>query len=158
VPDPSDVRLNEVLPVPGEADWDGDGTADEHDEWIELNNAGSSAVELGGWFVGQAGADEDWRYALRKNATPGVLYEMPSDCTLEPGQFLVLYRGKTGIALEDTGDQVVLISPQGHLVDAVRFGEMEIDASFSRGAGEDWYVGLPTPGEVNTSPVRKSVL
>ncbi len=46
------VSLNEFLPYPHDVDWDGDGSADYLDEWIELYNGSDEAVGFGGWKVG----------------------------------------------------------------------------------------------------------
>ncbi|MCB0173100.1 MAG: lamin tail domain-containing protein, partial [Anaerolineae bacterium] len=46
---PEMVYINEILPAPGDIDWDGDGSGDYRDEWAELFNPTNRAVGLGGW-------------------------------------------------------------------------------------------------------------
>jgi len=133
------VQLNEILSVPVEIDWDQDGTANELDEWIELYNAGTSAVDLGGWTLG-----------AEKGSAP---YLIPISVTLKPGAFLVLYRQETGIALADGGDTVRLLETSGQLVDAVTFGPLDPDSSYNRSEAGDWHTSwLPTPGAPNVLP------
>jgi hypothetical protein len=130
-PPTSSVLLSEILPVPDETDWDGDGAVNELDEWIELYNAGAVPVDLAGWQV----------------ADDGTPYQFPADMILAPDAFLVLYRQKTGLDLGDDGDTVRLIAPSGSVVDSVTFGAIDANASYTRGKAGGWYVTpLPTPG------------
>jgi hypothetical protein len=139
-PASSSVRLNELLPLPGGTDWDRDGAADELDEWVELYNAGTAPVDLSGWLLDDA---EDGSAA----------YQIPAGVVLEPGAFLVLYRQKTGIILDDGGDTVRLLDPPGQVVDWVTFREVGADASYNRSDSRSWYISpLPSPGAPNASP------
>lgn len=140
VTSPTVVLINEVLPVPAALDWDGDGTASEGDEWIELINGGTGAVDLGGWFLddGEAGSD---------------LYRIPGGTILQPGAFRVFFRRETGLMLDDAGDQVRLLGPEGAVVDVVVFGALSLDASYSRDAGGTWHADWPpSPGAPNLPP------
>lgn len=135
------VRINELLPVPGETDWDGNGVADELDEWIELYNAGTMAIDISGWSL-QGGEGEVASYPL------------PEGTALEPGAFLVLYWQQTGITLEDSGDSVRLIAPD-RVVDEVTFGALAAGASYNRGETGAWYASpLPSPGQANVPPAE----
>ncbi|MFN8423870.1 MAG: lamin tail domain-containing protein [Anaerolineae bacterium] len=51
---PAAVRLNEVLPAPRGVDWDGDGTANGDDEWVEVFNGGPVDLDLRGWLLDDA--------------------------------------------------------------------------------------------------------
>jgi hypothetical protein len=135
------VYLNEVLPAPNGTDWDQDGTGNELDEWVELHNAGTTTVDLGGWLLDDAESD----------SSP---YALPAGTILEPGAFLVLYRQETGIVLDDGGDTVRLLDPSGQVADAVTFGEVGAGASYNRSDSGDWYIALlPSPGAPNVAPV-----
>ena len=134
------VRINEFLPRPAEVDWDGDGTADANDEWIELFGFTDGLVDLVGWM-------------LDDRADGGTSpYTMPPGTILESGGFLVFHRSTTGIALNDDGDVVRLLSPDGAEMDLCAFPAPKRDSSFSRtadGFGE-WTTGYPpSPGEPN---------
>jgi len=137
---PEGVRINELLPVPESTDWDGDGTAGELDEWIEIYNAGATAVDVSGWQVDDGDGD-------------GAPYALPVDTVLGAGEYLVLYRQKTGIALDDGGDELKLRMPGGEVVDAVAFGQVDADTSYARGDDGAWYAcPLPSPGQANVCP------
>lgn len=82
-----DVVLSEIFPDP-------DG-GDEEDEWIELFNKGGDSVSLLGWQIGD---DTQRRYEV-------------GDVKLGPNKYLVLYRIKTGLALNNEGDSVKLFKP-----------------------------------------------
>jgi hypothetical protein len=117
-------------------DWDGDGRANELDEWIELYNAGSEPTDLSGWLL-QAAANE-------------IGYRIPDGTLLDRNAFLVLYRKETGIVLEDGGGTVRLLEASGQLVDAVTFGAVGADANYYRSEAGPWFIGrLPSPGAPN---------
>ena len=134
---PAAVRLNEILPVPAPVDVDGDGIPDELGEWIELYNAGSIVASLGGWLLddGEGGSAP---YRIREGAV------------LQPGAFAVFGGRETGIVLDDSGDKVRLLAPAGTVVDAITFGPLAPNASYSRGEGGTWHTDWPpSPGRPN---------
>jgi hypothetical protein len=134
------VRVNELLPVPGGTDWDGNGIADELDEWIELYNAGTTQVDLGRWLIDNA-----------QNGS--AAYQIPAGVVLDPGAFLVLHRQKTGIILHNDGGKVRLVDTSGRVVDEVTFGTVDADVSYNRSESGSWYVSpLPSPGMPNAAP------
>jgi len=67
-------------------DWDGDGTVDARDEWMEVFNAGNRTADLGGQMLDDVrdggGSDTD-------GTTPYVIREAT---LIEPEGFLVFYR------------------------------------------------------------------
>jgi len=136
---PGRVVINEVLMRPRH-DWEGAGGVTTDDEFIELYNRGPGAVNLSGWTL------DDY---VVGGSSP---YRLPA-VHLDPGEFLVLFRTKTHIALNDGGDQVRLSDPAGRPADKVRFlGPSAANLSFGRlPDGDDVLVyGLwPTPGEPN---------
>jgi len=133
--------LNEVLPAARYVDWDGDGHPDFNDEWIELFNAGEVSVDLGGWQLDDRAGE---------GARP---YTIPSGTIIPSQGFVVFFKVETWVGLNDHGDEVRLLRPDGSIADAIEY-EMHpgYDQSFSRtvdGGGEwvdDWAV---TPGEAN---------
>lgn len=138
-PFPTGVRINEVLPAPSDVDWDGDGSADYLDEWIELYNAGDTAVTLRGWVLD----DEDG------GSRPHAI----TDTVIAPDAFVVFYRRDTGIALNNDGDDVRLIAPDGTLMDTMTFDALDSDASYSRDETGTWHDGWPpSPGRRNAPP------
>lgn len=150
--------LTELMPNP-------DGPGDDNlNEWVELFNPGAAAVNLQGWRIGDAiGTD-----------TLGPL-------VVEPGAYAVIAARETevpdgipvvrvaderiGNGLNNGGDAVVLIAPDGTLTDAISYGENSqfeagnVDAPASGTTiGMDfdkrgWAPTLrPTPGQANAFP------
>ncbi|MGQ9585262.1 MAG: lamin tail domain-containing protein [Anaerolineae bacterium] len=134
------VRLNEFLPAPRDVDWNGDGQADADDEWIELFNLGQNPVDLSHWMLDD----------IPGGTSP---YGFPPGSSIAPGQYLVLYRATTGVALNDEGgDSVRLLWPNGIEADAYTYIQARPGASFSReedgtGPWTDQYP--PSPGGPN---------
>jgi hypothetical protein len=128
------LMINEVLPMPAELDWDGDGAAGESDEWIELTNEGNRRIDLTGWSL----ASGDYVYAL----PPGTL--------LDPGAFLVLFKNQTGIGLDNAGGQVQLLGPKGKVRDSIIYPTLQPDGSYSRDETGTWHSDWPpSPGRPN---------
>jgi hypothetical protein len=152
------VRLSELLPAP-----EAESSANDY-EWVELYNAGAEAVDLGGWQLGDARS----------------LVKLPS-FRLEPGAYVVVAAPKAtlpeGIAvirlgtrigngLNNAGDVVRLVAPDGTLADAVAYGddtslwpnppeapakgEALARRAFELSGPEAWAIALrPTPGGPN---------
>jgi hypothetical protein len=137
------VRINEVLAVPADVDWNEDGTVDDGDEWVELHNTGTLTVELSGWLLDDA----------PEGSAP---YLIPAGVVIEPGGWVTLFGADTGLVLEDAGDMVRLFDADGGLVDAVTFGALPAGASYSRGP-EGWSTERPpSPGAAN-EPVMEAL-
>lgn len=142
-----------------------DGPGDDNlNEWVEVFNPGTEAVDLQGWRVGDAiGTDtlgplvvESGAYAViaaRETEVPdGIPVVRVAD-------------GRIGNGLNNGGDAVVLIAPDGTLTDAISYGE---NARFEAGSSDasasgttigldfdtrDWAPTLrPTPGKTNAFP------
>lgn len=133
------VWLNELLPVPGKVDWDGDKKVTVKDEWIELTNASRRAIDISGWSLEASSG----RAAKR-------VFRIPRRTTLPAGGFLVFYDKQTKLSMEDTGGQVSLYNATGKLVDSVRYGALTPDSSYSLGRDWVWRSDWPpSPGKVN---------
>jgi hypothetical protein len=156
------LMINEFLADPGpeldgDANGDGQRSATE-DEFIELVSLSASPLDLSGWFV-QDGF--------------GTRFVFPQGSELIPGRALVLFGGgnpeavadlwtavgalvfvSTGLGLNNDGDTISVVAPDGTVVDSVTFGpEAAIDRSMTR-AVEGYPDGLfiPHPGETPFSP------
>ena len=120
---PAAIRLNELLPAPKNVDWDSSGVVDKEDEWIELYNPGPVPVALGDWQL----SDPTHTYAIPQGTLIGV------------GEFVVLYRRETQLALNNSGDTVTLSRPDGSVADTFTYDRYAGgDQSWSRtvdGAG-----------------------
>jgi len=104
---PSRIVINEVLIRPRH-DWEGTGGVTTGDEFIELYNAGPLPVFLKGWWLDDVANGGSKPYDL-----PGV--------TISPRGFAVFFRTKTKIALNDSGDTVRLLAPDGRLIDQISY-------------------------------------
>jgi hypothetical protein len=136
LPGPAIVRLNEIFPAPvlgaSTSKREKDG------EWIELYNTGKRAFDLSGWWVDDANAQ-----------TPP--YRIPRKTVLPPRGFLVLYEGVTGLILNDSGDTVRLIRPDGQVVEQITFGPLPPNASYARDEQDLWHADWPpSPGAPNS--------
>ena len=147
-PSPERVSLNEICPAPLDVDWDGNGDAGTDDEWIELYNGQEQVVGLGGWQLDDEsdGGSAPWTFPLDR---------------INPAQgYLVLFKSDTGLALNDGGDTVRLLRPDGSVADEMSYARSPgYDRTWSRtedGDGE-WTAGYaPTLGEANKYKSRES--
>ena len=140
------VRLNELLSSPKEVDWDGDGTANYLDEWIELVNMGEEPVHLAGWALVEG-----------PDASTGHRYVLPASTTLEVGQYLVIYRGQSRLALDAGEETVHLLYPDGTSADTTHYTSFAgYDQSWCRlpnGTGGWSETCIETPGRANLPDV-----
>jgi hypothetical protein len=163
------VVLNEILadPPPDLAgDANGDGVrSNSDDEFVEIYNRGTAAVDLEGWTLHDASG-------LRHEFAPGVV--------LAPGEWCVVFGGGEptgipgtvttastgGLSLNNTGDEVRLVADDGVVQDVHAYGsEANADQSLIRhpdGDG-DWTrpfdIDLPwaySPGASNEVPAAVS--
>jgi hypothetical protein len=136
---PGRVVINEVLIRP-HYDWNRSGEADVGDEFIELYNHGPAAVDLGGWILDD----------LAGGGAPP--YALPHRIIL-PGKRIAFFRSQTGISLNDAGDVVRLMAPDGRLIDQIQYIRVRaFNLSYGRlpDGSSDFAYGLwPTPGAIN---------
>jgi hypothetical protein len=108
------------------------------DEWIELYNSGSASADLAGWKLddGEGG---------------GSPHTLSAGSIVAPGGYLVV--DLSTALLNNDGDILRLIRPDGVAVDSTSFTGSAPDASRSRSSDGAWYDGgEPTPGEPNLPP------
>ena len=130
-PYPTDILINEFLANPKTL---------YSNEWIELYNAGSSAADLAGWKLDD----------IEGGSAP---YTLPSGTTVAPGAFLVIELPSA--MLNNDGDSVRLLWPDGSLADAISYAGSVADQSQSRGDQGDWYLSSAnTPGLPNAGPAE----
>lgn len=125
---PDGVFINEVMPSPA--------GPDETDEWIELYNSNNVDVDLQGWKIQDTqGTTTD--------------YAFPKDAKIAALGYLILKRPSTKILLNNEGDGLNLISPDGKAADSVLFEKAPKNQSYAKTAsGWAWNSNL-TPGAVN---------
>lgn len=121
------IFINEVFPNPTGSDSEA--------EFIELKNLGSEAVDISGWILGDNS---------RKRFIIG-------EQKIFPGEIIVFFRAKTGIALNNSGEEEVFLyrSPDV-LVDSVKYsGPVLEDFSYAKRDGEWQWTSQFTPGVEN---------
>jgi hypothetical protein len=135
---PGNVVINEFLPHP-RTDWNGDGTINTGDEYIELINMGTEPINVQKWKLDNGGGSAN-------------SYALPS-LTLLPRQMAVFYHADTGIPLSDTGSSVRLLKPDGHTADIYNYPVVTAaDRTWCRlpdGTGGWGFTCRPTPGLPN---------
>jgi hypothetical protein len=121
------VLINEWLANPVGPDAEG--------EWLELFNGGASAVNLSGW-------------RLENGSGKGMKL---GDFAIKPGEYLVLHRKDTKLALRNRNEALSLYNARGELADRAEFlGSAPEGKSISRAEG-GFLVTEPTPGAANVS-------
>lgn len=123
---------------------------DDNDDWIELQNQGSSAVDIGGYFLSdRLGNPDKW--------------EIPTGTTINAGAYLRIWcsglDGNFGGSLHSSfrvtqtksNEDIVLADPSGTVID---FHELtipnQIHHSYGKDANGNWGVSIdPTPGTAN---------
>lgn len=138
---PYSVCLSEFLPAPGSVmDWDGDGQSNSLDEWIELYNNLDRDLNLEGWALDDAEGSGSYPYVF------------PAGTVLRAGEYRAFYRRTTRVTLNNDGDAVRLLAPNGEVVEAVTYMATEYDVAYSRWrpCSGRWLMNWqPTPGEAN---------
>jgi hypothetical protein len=139
---PSGIFINEILPSPT--------GPDEQEEWIEIFNSNNSEVNLSDWKI-QDTAGKTKTYVLLQGT------KIPSQ------GFLVLSRPETKITLNNDGDGLKLINPNGDIIDQVSYEKSPSGQSYNRiplesksltgqaDSGWAWSENL-TPGVPNNIP------
>ena len=123
------IRLSEVLPNPS--------TTESDDEFIEVYNTGDDAVDLSGWQLRDAA---------------GTTYTISA--TVSAHRYFSWYRSDSKISLNNSGDSVTLLQPDGTVVDTVSYTESAADdTSYALNAANNWaWTTLPTPYTANQFP------
>ena len=144
--------LSEVLSDPIEAG------RDTPFEWVELENRSDSPVDLEGWSIGDANSlDLLTAYVV----APGGFVVVAAKRAVVRDDVPVrrLADGEIGSGLNNDGDTVRLVAPDGTVADAVTYGLDEPGAADAPRAGESlvWNAARqtwtrasePSPGEAN---------
>lgn len=130
---------------------DQDGGKDEFDDWIEIYNPGTTAIDIGGMYFSQD-KDEPLGYQIPKTDSKLT--------TIQPGGFLVLWAdGSTDqgvlhlkFKLNQNGEYVGLYYQDGRKIDGIKFGKQNENTSYGRATdgNENWKeFSQPTPGKSN---------
>ena len=132
---PDGVFINEILPSPA--------GPDETAEWIELYNSNSSDVDLQSWKI-QDTEGTITSYVFGKNAK------------ITGKGYLVLKRPDTKILLNNEGDGLVLLWPNGQTADSISFKKAPKNQSYAKINSQwNWNSNL-TPGTINITITQTS--
>lgn len=109
------------------------------DEWIEIFNDGDTAVSLDGWTI------DDQRDGGSKPFT------FPAGTLVGPKEYIMFSEEQTALHLNDGGDEVWLLSPDGAVKDHVAYGKLMKESSYARVAlRRRWCpTSIPTPLAAN---------
>lgn len=108
---PSGVVINEILPSP-------EGS-DAENEWIEIFNQNDFKIDLSGWQIIDTGGKT-------------VVFTLPERTSIEPLDFLVFPRSITKITLNNDGDGLKLLRPDGNVLDDIVYEKARRGQSYNR--------------------------
>jgi hypothetical protein len=118
------LAINELLADPAR-DWDGDSAVSSRDdEWVEIVNLGTVAVDLAGYRLADGEGMPVWRYGFSGVLDAGsvrVVYGSDARAWEEANGFPVY-----GLSLNNTGDRIALYRISGAdtaIVDSYTFAE-----------------------------------
>lgn len=129
---PDGITFSEIMPSP-------EG-ADETNEWIELFNSNNSTVDLSGWKIQDADGSL-------------TTYAFPSDAKMASNEYLTVKRTETKIALNNEGDGLNLMSPDGKIRDSVSYKNAPKNQSYGEINSEWTWNFVPTPGKPNAAAI-----
>jgi len=132
---PAGIIFNEILPSPK--------GSDETEEWIEIFNKNDFEVDLSGWKISDT---------LGKVTT----YIFPDGTKIPTKGFLVLNRPTTKITLNNDGDTLNLIQPNGNIIDKVSFEKAPIGQSYNKIENSWIWSDNLTQGSENNIPKEES--
>jgi spore coat protein H len=146
---PPSLMLNELM-ADNVATLVDPGEPGQYPDWLELHNAGSEPLDLGGFFLTDDPADP-------------TRYPIPPGTIIPAGGFLLFYADgepdqgplHTSFSLSADGEMLGLYAAGGRVrIDAVTFPAQQPDMSFGRqqdGTGGWGFRLWPTPGMSNRS-------
>jgi hypothetical protein len=146
-----DLRINEFLASNVACCPDTDGGTEEFDDWVEIFNAGSTPVNIGGMYLSD---DKSNPFKNRVDDTNAEL------TTIEPGGFIILWADEQGtqgelhmnFKLSADGEDIGIYYKDGRVIDEYTFGKQEENVSrgLSVDGGDVWQsFANPTPGISN---------
>lgn len=97
-------------------DAEGNDAENLNDEWVEVRNTGSAAVDLTGWGVRDESSSHRFTFPERFQLGPGTTVRIHSGCGV--GSATELFWCTSGSAIwNNDGDTALLLDPAGNIVD-----------------------------------------
>ena len=153
----AELFVNEVMADNDSAFADPQG---QFDDWIEIFNAGTQAVDLGGMYLtDNLGNLNKWRVPTTE----------PGTTTVAANDFLIIWADKdtddgvlhADFNLDALGEEVGLVAEDGEtIVDSMTFGAISSDLSFGRytdGQTNLFVMITPTPASANALPPTSAI-
>lgn len=120
----SDVVINEVMAQNLSSVADNAG---EFDDWIELYNKGTAAIDISGFYL------TDNPLNLNK-------WDIPAGTIIQPGDYLIVWADEdssqgpyhANFKLSGTGEVLFLLDTAQQLVDSVSWGQQTVDMGLAR--------------------------
>lgn len=145
------LRINEFMAFNSSCCPDKSSGVDEFDDWIEIYNAGSTSVNIAGFYF----SDDISNPFNSKIASTNA-----SNTTIEPGKFLIIWadgsraQGENHLdfGLSSAGESVGIYYIDGRKIDEFTFGPQSENSSLGRkpdGTGSFQLMSSPTPGASN---------
>ncbi|MFH1598231.1 MAG: lamin tail domain-containing protein [Patescibacteria group bacterium] len=129
------IIISEVMPNPEGSDTEA--------EFIELQNLSDQDVDLANWILGDA------------SSRTSTLKKGDLESTVIPASgFFPVWRSQSGIALNNSGDKVVLYHPDQNIVDEVEYGKSFEGQSYAKIEGQWKWTSSVTPGELNSFQIQ----
>ncbi|PIR50908.1 hypothetical protein COU78_04045, partial [Candidatus Peregrinibacteria bacterium CG10_big_fil_rev_8_21_14_0_10_49_24] len=132
-----EVIFSEVYPSPVST-----GSSLETEEWVELHNLTDRDILLAGWILDdiENGGSKPWT--------------VTADTIVPASGSVVLLRHTTGVALNNGGDSLRLVSPDGARVIAMQYPKISKGKAYAL-VGSSWCItDTPTPHEQNICTIN----
>ncbi|MFC1629977.1 lamin tail domain-containing protein [Patescibacteria group bacterium] len=131
---PFGIVFNEILPSPA--------GSDAQEEWFEIKSQNSFEVNLSGWEI------QDKKGKIKT-------YTIPKGTRIFPYMHFVFSRPTTKITLNNDGDGLELLHPDGKVIDQVQYDKSQTGSSYNR-MGNIWlWSTVLTPGSENIVPTQE---
>ncbi len=136
------------------------GPQGDNPDWIEIYNAGSEAVMLGGYFMSDNLTDLTLRYEIPST--------YPDSVTVPAGGFILFYANKEeassvlnlNFKLSGSGEAIGLWDASQNEVDTLTYSDQTTDVSYGRyadGTSNWFFMTNFTPGTANQNPAPAAV-
>jgi len=125
--------ISEIFPSPK--------GADSEKEWIEIGNKNPFPSSLSGWQI-------------KDRVGKTHLYVFKEGLKIEAGGFFVLKRSLSGITLQNKGDSLFLLAPDGEIVSSVSYQNAPLNKSYSL-TKNGWKWTSPSPGKPNIEQIKE---
>ena len=148
----SQLVINEFLASNSALNEDPD--FQNNSDWLELYNAGSTAINLKGYYI-------------TDNLNNPAKWKVTIDTVIAPGSYVVIWTDSKDSALHTSynlskdGEEIGVFSPIGTIVDTIRYKTQSTDISVGRSpdGGNQWYYfNKPTPGSSNNTQTFSDIV